>query len=634
MVDSVVHADSLQWEKRRNSVELARVPPGIHPSYVGSWEQIRTTAKWNHKLAVAYRVSDVIVVADTSSLETQTSSTTDRSRTTRIDRGGVNYLMPGGVRFSLNFKRQLDTDRPAGELKNIDERGLTFVTALQRKPWEGAELSMSGGGTLSRRDKTDEKPSSTLGMTTRLEQRTGLSGRGSVNFEYKIGSGMKLKSSARLVSGRTRIETSGNTIETSVVDGNRNDSREARVSFNMRRYDFARVAYSSGLEKVVTSFANVAGSGVEETTDKRFRNSVRVEGELTKRLKYEGSVRFNKAQRRYAIDAGKSSDRLELSSDLTLRYKLPSRIRSVIQLERSRVEDTYFPDPGDPDRTGRTERGQVAVNLSRSAWASTNLAGAASILMTRRVLADSTQDKDDLSRRLTFSLDHKPKGKNFSGEATISVDEAQTVNIHSSRSGNNQTRQTWALTPAITYNPTAVVSLRSAYNLRLVYVFNDANSSRNTMNRIRELRSTGRWSMTSRSTLSSTYRFKVDEKGRFEEEGSTRRFLRDGETSTQKLSLNLRFEPGWNLKLRSGQSIEVTKRYDIGEKKELLDSTSRMQILNQVDWSRDLPKSSTFRLTAKQIQNAQIPVFKSTGSLGKVTRKIEWEVRTSLNIKL
>jgi len=190
------------------------------------------------------------------------------------------------------------------------------------------------------------------------------------------------------------------------------------------------------------------------------------------------------------------------------------------------------------------------------------------------------------------------------------------------------------LTPAFNYRPIDGVSLRSAYNLRLVYVFNDANSSRNTMNRIRELRTTGRWGMTERTTLSFAYRFKVDEKGAFEEAGSTRRFLRNGETSTQKLSLNFRYQPGGNVKLRSGQSIEVTKRYDIAEKKELLDSTNRVQILNQFDWSRNLPKDAQFRLMAKQTLNAQIPVFKSTGSLGGTTRKTEWEIRTSLNVKL
>lgn len=632
-VDSLIRVDSLQFEERKRAPVLARVEPGFHPSYRGGWDKIRTTAKWNHRFAVAYRLADNIVVSDTTTFESQESSTTSRSSSSRTDGGGIEYLVRRGLKLSLRFRQNVDTDRPAGEKKDINDRKLNFGTSIRREPLDGLELTLTGGAGLTRREKRDEKPGSSGGQKITNNIRTGLNTRVKLDLHYKVAPGFKIAMDGNLVQGSTRIESSGNSIETSVQDDNRNDNRHLGFTLNHQNFDLAKININASAEEDVKSFASTDGD-VEETTDKRLRTSFRLDGVISSKLKYETRLSFVKAERRYRLDAAQSSDRLDLSGDALLNYKLPSRISSQLRLKRSKIEDTYFPQPGDPDRTGRTDRGEVSLNLSRGIWADTKVQTSSSILLTRRVLVDSTQDKDDLTRRLTVGVDHKSSRKPIEGSATLSVNEAQSVNIHSSRSSGNQTRQTWTLTPSFVVKPREGMSIRNSYNLRLVYVFNEKSQNRNTMNRIRELRSVFRWGLVSRANLLMNYRFKVDENGSFEGNGAVRDFIRNGETSTQKLSFAINYNPGMDIKIKSSQSFEVTKRYNIELKKELQSSSNRVQIVNEVEWERTLPRESLFRVAAKQTQSAQIPTFQAGGSPGEETNRMEWEIRTSLSFKL
>ncbi len=632
-VDSLIQIDSLQFEEKKKAPVLAQVAPGFHPTYRGSWDKIRTTTKWNHRLALAYRLADNVVVSDTTIFESQESSTTSRLRSSRTDAGGFQYLIRQGMKVSLRFNQKNETDKPAGEQKDIQERRLNLNTSLRHEPWKGATFTFVGGAGLTRREKNDEKPGSEGTPLVTNNLRTGLNTRLKLDFQYRVAPGFKISLDGNLVQGSTRIETSGNTIETSVQDDNQNNSKTISFSLRQQNVSRAKLMIQASKEEKVRSYG-IASGDVEETTDNRTRGNIRVEGDLTGKLKYETKITFAKAKRRYRLDEGASSDRLDLKGAVKLKYKLPSKIQSQFNMSRSRVEDTYFPNPGEPDRTGKTERGEMALNMSRPFWKDTNVQTASSIMLTRKELIDSTQDKDDITKRLTLSVDHKSSRKPIEGAATISVDESQSVNIHSSRSSNNQNRQTWALTPTVVVKPVAGMIIRNSYNLRLVYVFNDKDSSRNTMNRIRELRTAFRWAFIRRTSLMVNYRFKVDENGAFEGSGITRNFLRNGETSTQKIVTIIRYSPGLDIELRTSQSFEVVKRYDIQTNKELLSSTNRVQIVNNVEWERTLPRESQFRIAAKQTQSSQIPTFQSTGTVGRSTKRMEWEIRTSLTFKL
>jgi len=142
------------------------------------------------------------------------------------------------------------------------------------------------------------------------------------------------------------------------------------------------------------------------------------------------------------------------------------------------------------------------------------------------------------------------------------------------------------------------------------------------------------WKFARRATFHFEYRYKLDESGRFEEEGSTRRFSREKEGSNQKVLMKIGYDITSEFSVQSGQFVEVAKRYNIDGEKELESHTQKVQIYNEATFKRQVTRKTSLNLKLKQTQSASVPIFSQGASIARESRGMEWEASASLRIEL
>lgn len=628
-IRTVVVEDSLS---KIPSVTIDNVPEGFHPSYQLRSSSIRQTTNIDNTLDLDYLLSDNLVVRTKSSWTRGNSQRAGRLTDEKKSQVHLQYLVRKGLKVGLKYDRNANTEDSQLRLTNITRDRLALSGVYLKDFWDSFQLTLNAEGGIDNRDKDGEESLPSGGVRTTAEEKRGNSVTGSTILKYAPRAALNVELQGDVTRSGFSVKTDGSAQEASESKDNRDAIDQGGVRIRWEDFEFAKMNVQLSAEESERQFVRPQG-GIETATDSRRNAVVGAKGILTPKFDYDARVNYSFGKRRYAIDQGQSSDRVDLQGEVSVGYRLPSEVKSKVTMKRAVSEDKSFPVAGVPDNTVKTQRGSVLLNLSRDFWKHTRVRATASIGMVSRFFADSTQDKDNLDRRLSLNLDYQPPGK-IQGSALLSVDEVTTVNIDKGRSANNETRQSWRVSPTVDYRPRPGVSIKSAYTMTLIYIFKEFDSTRNTMTRVSELRSTIAWDMTSRAALDLEYRFKLDESGDFRKEGAARRFARDREGSNQKLNLRIRYNVMKGLSWESGQFVQVEKTYDLTEGKSLESHKTKSQIYNQLSYRRKITETTQLNVKAKQIQDATVPIFEESGTLRGEDRRIEWELTGALTIKL
>ncbi|MFH1681847.1 MAG: hypothetical protein ABIH26_14550 [Candidatus Eisenbacteria bacterium] len=617
------------------SVRIENVSRGFHPMYEIQASFIRSTTNISNIFTLDYLLRDNLLAKTRTTWEKRRADRANRESGIRRTEVELQYLLWEGVRVGLRYGR--DDNREQDDLRSTDtnlNRLLLQSTFIRELP-KSLRLTMTLEGGIETRDKDEEQRPTTEGgsPTTRWEKKRGNALNSAVGLEYQPRQTLNVNVQGSAARNSFSIETAGGQSGDSRSDDNRDATDAVSSTVRLDDFDFAKISLNMRAERSRRSFARPAG-GVETATDRRRSADFVMKGAAGARTEYEARLDYAWGSRRFAIDAAQSSERLDYGAETSVAYRLPASIKSKLTMKRSVTEDKYFPKAGEPDATGETERGSVLLNLSRPLWAYTQLRTTGSIGLTSRVYVDSTQDRDNADRRIAADLDFSPPGK-IRGSASFSVDEGRTVNIDRTRSANNETRQTWRVSPTINYQVLPNVKLNSAYTMTLIYIFKEADSSRNTMTRISELRSVIDWDISAAARFALEYRYKLDESGSFQKEGTTRRFSRSREGETQNLNMKVSYRIGQGFSFETGQFVQVEKLFTLSEGKELDSEKKKAQIYTQLMFRKELSKKTRLNIKARQIQDASVPIFPvGTGSRGGEQRRVDWELNGGLSFKL
>ncbi|MBN1825142.1 MAG: hypothetical protein JW958_02675 [Candidatus Eisenbacteria bacterium] len=617
------------------SVSIAKVKEGFHPSWTVRASDIRGNSNLSNEFKLDYALRDNMIYKNQVTLERRRSGRADRTSSSQEWKNDVQYLFHGNMKLGLGWNRRTSNDDDQRQTIDLVRDMILLRAIYSRDLWRGIRLTLNMNGGVENRNKTTDTKAD---GSQRKEEKRGNSKNANVLLNYSPSPDLDVEFSGDFQRKGFSLTTSGTNVEEKENPDNNDRTDNATFRLRFDKYELCHVKVNASADDKQQSFAKSTGAGTAtgevETVDEWRRSfDVQLSGDVTEATGYEANARYSAASRRYRIDKGQSSDLLDYGAEVALNQSLPARVRSRLVLKRSVGEDTYYPDAGMPDRTGKADNGSMVLNLSRTLWNNTRLRAAGSLQMTSRSFVDSTQDKDDLISRVSFDLNYEPEGK-LRGGAQFSLDENRTVNIHSSRASNNQTRQTWMVAPTVEYAPIPSLKFRSSYRMSLVYIFKDVDEDLNTMTRISELRSTAGWAFARGGSFDFEYRFKLNESGSFEKEGSTRRFARDREDSNQKLTLRVSYTLPGDMRIESGQFVEVVKRYSLNEGKTLEQHDRKLQIYNQVSWRRSVTGWSRLVIQAKQSQDAAIPLFTRTGVLRDETHRTEWELQGTFTIEM
>lgn len=643
-VDSLLELDTLVTEEAKQSLKLSDTPRGFHPSYRLQFNELQTTRDINNQFRIEYPLGNNIVVSDTSSFDLRSSTSANRETRIRKDKVALDYLVTKSFKFNLRALQDVNTNiTNEVDITKITDRKLSVGALWRNKIPFDFRLNLTVRGTMTARDRENEDERVTGGdlrLVTTLDDRNGTLGRAGFNLRAPASFPFELTLTGGSTRGSTRIETSGNEAETVTNDDNRNASDNLDLTVIYEQFEWLKANLSAAADRSTKNFARIEDNAIEEQKDNNVSLSVRARGKINDRLDYQSSFRFSAGERRNRLEADQGKDRDDLQFDLTTNYKLPGRVQSKLTMKRQFTKDVDFDATTEnPDslfesgQTVDTHRGEITLNLSRKTWNYTTLRAASTLGITSRFFVDDTQDKDDVNRRAQFTLDYKkPTGK-LDGNATFSIDENEAVNIDRSRSGGNQTRQTIKVTPTISYALFPSFTMRSSYNLRLVYNFKSNENSQNTMSRIGELRSSMRWKVAAKTRIRLEYQFKRDESGRFEEDGSRRIFFRDAETSTQKMQIDVDYRTFFDIKIGARQFFEVLKRYNIRQEKQLDNVDHRARISFKVDWKQELPKNARVSVGSELSRNASIPIYRRASTLPEKSDRSVFELRSTFSVQ-
>ncbi len=644
MVGDSVWVDSLDFDSIRTVVledSLSKIPSvrisdaktGFHPTYKLRSSRIRKTTVVEQEFLLDYLLADNLATKTKATWQKNRSERAGRETNIRKINTNLQYLVREGLKIGLKCNR--DDNRSIQQLvvTDIVVNRLSLQSTFIQNLGNAYRVTATLEGGIDNRDKDKETESSVDGsFSTETEEKRGNSVIGSLGFRYSPRTEFEIDLKGDASRKGFSINTTGGTQTDGTSKDNRDRSEKISARVRYEDFEFAKMSLQFSADESGRQFVRPAG-GIETTKDRRRNATFNMKGVFGDRSSYDSKVNYAWGRRDFAIDKNQSSERLDFGADAGFGYQLPVGVKSKLILKRSVLEDTYFTGEGEPGRTGKTDRGNVSINLMRTFWTSTKVRTSASVGMVSRVFVDSTQDKDNLNQRVSLNLDYASPSK-FKGSALVSLEEGKAVSIHNTRSNNNETRQTWRVSPTVEYVPFPGLSLKSIYTMTFVYIFKEFDSSKNTMTRISELRSTIGWDFARAARFDFEYRFKLDESGSFEKVGASRRFARDREGSNQKLNLRLRYNVFRGLSVESGQFVQVEKQYDLIDGKDLSKHTNKTQIYNKVSFRRDIRENTTISITMKQIQDAKVPLFTDTGSLRDEERRIEWELTGSLSIKL
>lgn len=613
------------------TVAVEAVPPGFHPVYNVQGSFIRATTNITHTFNLDYAFRQNLIAKTKQTVEKRRADRANRESGVRTTNAELQYLIRPGLRIGMRYGRDDNTEQDQLRSTNIVLNRLVLESTFIQDLPAALRFTLLLQGGIENRDKDDDtKATGGSPAISRWEEKRGRATTSTVGLQFSPMPTLGAEVQAVFSRNDFSIETGADSGTTGRNEDNRDktDTYTGRLRFD--QYEFAKMQVNFTVEEAERSFVRAAG-GIETATDRRRSAALNMKGKISDRSDYEAKLDYSWGSRDFSVDANQSNERVDYGSEVAFLYKLPVQVKSKLALKRDVSEDTYFPAPGDPDASGRTDRGSIFLTLQRSIWKHTELRGSGSLGMTARVLADTTQDRDNQDKRLAFDLAYAPPGK-IKGTAAFSVDEGRTVNIDASRSGNNETRQTWRVSPAIEYAPLPNLKMSSAYTMTLIYIYKEANSDRNTMTRITELRSLIDWMITGAATFGLEYRYKLDESGAFRKEGGSHTFARDRQGETQNFNLRVAYRIGKGLSLETGQYLQVDKQFTLGDKKELDSERKKAQFYSQLLFRRELTARTSINVKARQIQDATVPIFPATAT-GE-DRKIEWELNGGFTFKL
>jgi hypothetical protein len=554
-----VNADSVAAAERAKT-------GGFHPMYVVKYNVEKDVRRFDQSLIADYALGEKIRFNAASAFGSKNETTLHRTGQVRRFNTSIEYrLKPGSsLGFDISTNRSLDSDKTLAvvnesktKARNVGLFARYEATLLDSLRFN---LDASGGTDWSEvREVTEDGTSGELALGFRYNPRRTLQSA----FDWK---GSRSTNDATSASG---------------VIENRDLSQAMTGGVTFTPAHAVRMQLR---------FAAANAQFQYPTNDVNKSQETRIEdrngfGLTTDLKKSEGlalklDAAYDRTARDYTVDRPqtvvsdsvfeqtlkrereRTSDIAQTALKATLNYSAWKGGKTTLAMSRDWGDEEYpFPPSDTTDLTKRIDHGGVSLSHDQifSSRLKGILSGKMDLLSYQFVKpAARASDRDLLTRSLDWTGEFRFT-KRLMTTFGLGVKEDQTVNISSKRSGENNTKQSWFLTPRIRYEASKAIRISQSYEMRNDFTFFDQDKSRNFLSRMRKVDTQFTYRVLSGVTLDMTHMFQVREDGSFDRENDT--FAKSTQTSKQSIEASTGYSPITGLRFSFGERVEANRAY-------------------------------------------------------------------------
>jgi hypothetical protein len=165
-----------------------------------------------------------------------------------------------------------------------------------------------------------------------------------------------------------------------------------------------------------------------------------------------------------------------------ITYKLPWRTATTLQFENNQTLRDLGPQ-STASLTDRRKRVALTASHSFSKTLSLDISGSSQIQQTFYLrYAENPGDRDQVDTSANVTLTSQPF-KKISASIRFAYSVSNIVNVDSTQSGNNRTRELWELRPTFTYVMNPHLTILQSYGLAFEYTDYDFEADQNFLDR-------------------------------------------------------------------------------------------------------------------------------------------------------
>ncbi len=539
---------------------------GFHPSYVVKYNIEKDVRRFDHSFSADYTLGEKLRVNAASALGEKNETTLNRTGEVRRLNTSIEYkLGPGSaLGFDVSTNRSLDSDRTLAIVneRKTKARNVGIFARYEKQMLDSLLFNFDANAGTQKTEVSEVTESGTQGELSvglkynpdrRLRTTFGWSGSRSTNDATSATGVIENRDiSQALTGGVTFSPVDAVKLQLSLAAGNKqfqyptldvNKAQETRIE------DRSGIALTTDIKrsedltlKIEVSHDRSAKDYVVDrpevvVSDSVFDITVKKERERTNEIA-----------------------RNELKAAVS--YSVWKGGKTTLSMGRDWADEEFpFPPSDTTDLTKRIDHG--ALTLSHEQTFSPRLKGTLSgkmDLVSYQFVEPVARasDRDLLTRSLEWSGDYR-FSKRLTTNFGLGVKEDKTVNIHSKRSGENNTKQSWFLRPKIRYEISKAARITQTYEVRNDFTFFDQDKSRNFLSRKRDVDTQLTYKVLSGVTLDMTHMFQVREDGSFDRERDT--FAKSSQTSKQSLEMSTGYSPITGLRFSFGERVESNRAY-------------------------------------------------------------------------
>jgi hypothetical protein len=459
------------------------------PTYSSGYEVNRSTSNWSQGFTFNSWVGPVDFTTATS-VAIGKDNSLDRDRWARTANIGIAYNVRNGPRIGSRIAVIRNQTVDAGVVRNSqDSDRFDINTSYARTLFSGIGGAFTAAAGTSRAHQDDPLTSS--------RRSNGPHADASATFTLKRGADWSLRTGVR----NSHLKSTADQTGVSTSDNNFGGDLDFKVDFKVPGFDQWSVTAGNRLTRnqyplvrtipVPGETDSTITLTLQETNATRNRDvSVNASATPLRRLNLAGSVSYRNNNINRDIDVERSQQSIDRDANWKLTYLFPDSTQTEFRQELTLAKSLYEAETRrflNGDIRSRSVGGSARRPVGRRADADVSVNYQLQSFLFENV-EDNADDRDLVHVDLTTGFNYRPYGK-ITSTVRFTFQHNQTIFVDASKSGTNQTQQSYSINPTLEYRLNPRITFREEASAIANATIIDFNEDENRLSRSTELRS-------------------------------------------------------------------------------------------------------------------------------------------------
>ncbi|MDP6529732.1 MAG: hypothetical protein QGI43_08600 [Gemmatimonadota bacterium] len=588
------------------------------PKYSSRYRERKDDFTLEHEFDVNYPLSDHATVSTRLKSQNSFNESTGKLRDDRSISSTFSFVFSDDLTSSLSVQRSDNRQERNAELES-----------------EGSNTSVNGRGRLSREVPVLGSVETSAGLSASVRDYVsrGTSGSNSgvsPSWGAKVtrtfeGGQLAANYTGDIERARSEQTRIGETEPETTDDANSGHTMNLALNYTLRPGWALRIISDNSTRELQYLSAVDSLAGLQETR-RQNRSAVRggLDAEVFEGLTVKSKVEMTRNEQTYSLQTGRYSDIGRRSANVDMDYAGWEGGRLRFGLDRSREDRDY-----NNTQAGSIDRQQASVDYNQAITANVDFVGVFFMTLDRYAYDDfdgNRGDRDLKTTRGTFTVRYRPFSS-LNTDLRIEVRQAESINIHPSKSPDNKTDHVYRITPSYTWK-LGGTTIRGEFTADARYAVYGFREEDNFLNRTFSTRQKVQHSFTPRVSSEFTVTADFQDEGSYSRTGldNRRLFSRSREIHRFRTLTQVRYTPVKGVRLNFRYARDGDDRYSLGPGKRTLSTRRRTQELSLgLDMRKKITKHVSLDLKATRTHKSGLTISNVERDFFNITASVDYK---------